>query len=184
MSSSIGFEGTGEVIVSIFMKPYEDVKLERIFFKCDPGSQRTLVSTDSLADLGYSKKAIDEMKEFRDVEGKKDSRFNNDRYKKIQEMVKLTSAFGEDKYESVIEFPVLSLFEVDFRNARLVVASGDKAKNLLGLDLLNYFNYTFSNDKWKFYASVTKPKFLIQNWGDSFAVESLGTNIIEPMNLF
>lgn len=139
-------EGRG--LVPVFMKPQDGITLELVSFKVDTGSDITTISKEWLQLLGYSQNWI----ATNAVEDKGRT---------------ISRAGGKDEPAWYITIPIANFAERDMKNWPFYVRieEGRDFPNLLGLDVLSNFNFTFDYDKGAFIVEqaenprIVLPKF-------------------------
>ncbi|MCL1987023.1 MAG: retroviral-like aspartic protease family protein [Firmicutes bacterium] len=132
-------EGRG--ILEVSLKPLQDVTLMPIEFKLDTGADVTTISKSTLNDLGYSNDWIA-------TNAVKSTKMT------------LESAGFEKKPSCYVVMPTVNVHGKDFTNWWLYILP-DKLDypNLLGLDILRYFNFAFDYVKWEFeLVPIDKPE--------------------------
>ncbi|MCL2016385.1 MAG: retroviral-like aspartic protease family protein [Defluviitaleaceae bacterium] len=140
----------GRAIVELFLKPLNKVILESIDFKLDTGADVTTIDKATLNKLGYSNNWI-----------------ASNTVKSTD--LTLQSAGVKRKPAYYIILPTINILGRDFTNwpLHILPTADENYPNLLGIDILQYFNFKFNYEKWEFtlipIASPKNPKKLADN---------------------
>ena len=121
----------GRAIIPLFVKPRSGTTLVKIFFKLDTGADITTIGRHSLfGDLDYNEDLIQKDR----LERKK---------------FPLSRAGRKSEPANCLIMPMLHFAGKDFTSWPLHVGrtKEDDFPNLLGLDILTHFNFTFNYDK-------------------------------------
>ena len=129
MANRINLTAEGRAFIRLNMKPLGSMRLEGVRFKLDTGADLTTISKKDLGALGYGAKWISK-NAFEDYTHT------------------LTSAGGKSMAAYYVLIPVSNLFGKDFRNWPFYILMEDDRDfpNLLGINVLSYFNFTFNYD--------------------------------------
>jgi hypothetical protein len=124
------------------MKPFENTVLSRVLFKVDSGADLTTISKKELLLLGYSYEWIES--------------------NMIADLTRtLSRAGGKAEPAHYIQVQVFNLLGRDLVNWPLYIRKERHLDfpNLLGINVLTFFKFTFDFENWDFFIEVIpKPK--------------------------
>ena len=131
MINEIKLSKHGRAYISLHMKPYGKERLTAVEYKLDTGADLTTVSKETLsAVLGYTKEWIAEHT--------------------VQDMTRTVSrAGGKAEPACYVVIPTSNILGRELSNWPFYIRAEEDNDfpNLLGINILSYFNFSFSYDK-------------------------------------
>ena len=142
----ISFAEYGRVYVSIYIKQQDNVAMTPVKFKVDTGADTTTISRFDLAILGYDKGWVKQNAIM------------------LQEKDKPVAASGERINAGRVRLPILNILGYEAKQwpFQIILDENQDFRNLVGRDLLRFFNYSFNNDEDMFtivMAETVKPLY-------------------------
>jgi hypothetical protein len=134
------FQEYGRVYIPVYIKPIKGITLIPFTFKADTGADKTTISKDSLADLGYDTDwIIQNAVAFNDED-------------------KPVTASGEKVNAGYVQLPLINILGYEGKRwpFQIVMDADKDFRNLLGRDLLAGFNYCFNNEEDVFSIEIIK----------------------------
>jgi len=129
MIKRIKLSNEGRAMVQMCMKPFDNLRLEKVQFKVDTGADLTTITKKELNVLGYTADWI---------------KANTIK----EEKRTISSAGGRNQHAYYVQIPISNLFGKDFKNWPFYIRIEDDRDfpNLLGLNVLTYFKFAFQYD--------------------------------------
>ena len=134
----------GRSYIPIYIKPCDETVLSPVRFKVDTGADLTTISKQTLKQLGYSLDWIDQNA----VESASQT---------------ITRAGGHPRPACFVQIDIANILGRELMNWPFFVRREHHLDypNLLGLNLLSYFDFRFNYSDWTFeIAHIPKPKII------------------------